>query len=318
MRRYRSLKVWYAAALEDIDRLGGRSEFGKVKEAPFIHIVRPARKPQKILLCGWRRDIDDMIVVWRGNLPKDSVVSKSAKRIPFCGWRRNMEDMVMVLDACLAPGSKLCTWFKVVDVNEVPEKEREKKLIDGGLDINRLVNITLVNCEGNVVIRCHLESIPLESFDSWFYGVMGSQPCSSTTLVSKRYRQDSATQADSRSLAILLLIRDIQAKHLPYKEAAPRTQVQRGNSFSQGSWIGEIQQASDNSVIIRKILDSRTKNLLCGMNEYDVQSKISHTGSWIGETEVLILTRESKPTAGHNCYVAAENQLGEFPIDPRV
>ncbi|KAM7507319.1 hypothetical protein LguiA_017772 [Lonicera macranthoides] len=181
-----------------------------VKEAPFIHIVRPARKPQKILLCGWRRDIDDMIVV---------------------------------LDACLAPGSKLCTWFKVVDVNEVPEKEREKKLIDGGLDINRLVNITLVNCEGNVVIRCHLESIPLESFDS--------------------------------------------AKRLPYKEAAPGTQVQRGNSFSQGSWIGEIQQASDNSVIIRKILDSRTKNLLYGMNEYDVQSKISHTGSWIGETEVV-------------------------------
>ncbi|KAK2997724.1 hypothetical protein RJ639_026243, partial [Escallonia herrerae] len=33
-----------------------------VKEAPFIHITRPARKPQKILLCGWRRDIDDMIV----------------------------------------------------------------------------------------------------------------------------------------------------------------------------------------------------------------------------------------------------------------
>lgn len=50
--------------------------------------------------------------------------------------------------------------------NEVLEKEREKKLIDGGLDINRLVNITLVNREGNAVIRRHLESIPLESFDS--------------------------------------------------------------------------------------------------------------------------------------------------------
>lgn len=50
--------------------------------------------------------------------------------------------------------------------NEVPEKEREKKLIDGGLDFNRLVNITLVNREGNAVIRRHLESLPLESFDS--------------------------------------------------------------------------------------------------------------------------------------------------------
>ncbi|KAL3341639.1 hypothetical protein AABB24_025924 [Solanum stoloniferum] len=34
-----------------------------VKEASLMHIVRPTRKPQKILLTGWRRDIDDMIVV---------------------------------------------------------------------------------------------------------------------------------------------------------------------------------------------------------------------------------------------------------------
>ncbi|KAL3565677.1 hypothetical protein D5086_033723 [Populus alba] len=38
-------------------------------------------------------------------------------------------------------------------------------------------------------------------------------------------------------------------------------QVRRGN-FSQGSWIGEMQQASDKSVIISEILDPRTKNLL--------------------------------------------------------
>lgn len=50
--------------------------------------------------------------------------------------------------------------------NEVLENEREKKLIDGGLDITRLVNISIVNREGNAVIRRHLESLPLESFDS--------------------------------------------------------------------------------------------------------------------------------------------------------
>lgn len=50
--------------------------------------------------------------------------------------------------------------------NDVAEKERKKKLIDGGLEINRLVNITLVDREGNAVIRRHLESLPLQSFDS--------------------------------------------------------------------------------------------------------------------------------------------------------
>lgn len=65
-----------------------------------------------------------------------------------------------VLDASLAHGSEL--WM----FNEVPEKERERKLTDGGLEIDRLVNIILVHREGNAVIRRHLESLPLESFDS--------------------------------------------------------------------------------------------------------------------------------------------------------
>ncbi|XP_052198448.1 ion channel CASTOR-like [Diospyros lotus] len=178
-----------------------------VTEAPLMHIARPARKPQKILLCGWRRDIDDMIVV---------------------------------LDAFLAPGSEL--WM----FNDVPEKEREKKLIDGGLDINRLVNISIVNREGNAVIRRHLESLPLESFHS-------------ILILADESVEDLAIKADSRSLATLLLIRDIQAKRLPYKEA----RVSQGlRGIAQGSWIGEMQQASDISVIISEILDPRTKNLL--------------------------------------------------------
>ncbi|KAJ6348960.1 hypothetical protein OIU77_006533 [Salix suchowensis] len=176
-----------------------------VKEATFMHIARPARMPQKILLCGWRRDIDDMIVV---------------------------------LDAFLAPGSEL--WM----FNDVPENEREKKLIDGGLDFSRLENIQLVNREGNAVIRRQLESLPLHSFDS-------------ILILADESVEDSAIQADSRSLATLLLIRDIQSKRLPMVN-----QVRRG-SFSQGSWIGEMQQASDKSVIISEILDPRTKNLLC-------------------------------------------------------
>ncbi|XP_030536653.1 ion channel CASTOR-like [Rhodamnia argentea] len=176
-----------------------------VKEASFTYIPLPASKSQKILLCGWRRDIDDMIVV---------------------------------LDASLAPESEL--WM----FNEVPEKEREKKLIDGGLDISRLANIKLENREGNAVIRRHLESLPLESFNS-------------ILILADESVEDSAIQADSRSLATLLLIRDIQAKRLPYSVAPSR----RGN-FSQGSWMGEMQQASDKSVIISEILDPRTKNLL--------------------------------------------------------
>ncbi|XP_058753410.1 ion channel CASTOR-like [Vicia villosa] len=178
--------------------------------------------------------------VWRGSLPKDFVYPKSPERILLCGWRRDMEDMIMVLDASLAHGSEL--WM----FNDVLEKEREKKLTDGGLDINRLENITLVNREGNAVIRRHLESLPLESFDS-------------ILILADESVEDSAIQADSRSLATLLLIRDIQARRLPYVAMVSQT---HGGSFSKGSWIGEMKQASDKTVIISEILDPRTKNLL--------------------------------------------------------
>lgn len=38
-----------------------------------------------------------MLQVWRGYLPKDFIVPKSPERILYCGWRRDMEDMIMVM-----------------------------------------------------------------------------------------------------------------------------------------------------------------------------------------------------------------------------
>ncbi|XVF09657.1 hypothetical protein REPUB_Repub07fG0113400 [Reevesia pubescens] len=150
--------------------------------------------------------------VRRFGFPKVPELPKYPEKILFCGWRRDIDDMIMVLEAFLAPGSEL--WM----FNEVPEKEREKKLIDGGLDISGLENIKLVHREGNAVIRRHLESLPLETFDS-------------ILILADESLEDSVVHADSRSLATLLLIRD-------------------------------IQQASDKSIIISEILDSRTRNLV--------------------------------------------------------
>ncbi|KAA8536575.1 hypothetical protein F0562_029053 [Nyssa sinensis] len=177
--------------------------------------------------------------VRRGLFPKIFDPPKYPEKILFCGWRRDIDDMILVLEAFLTPGSEL--WM----LNEVPEKEREKKLIDGGLDISRLENIKLVHREGNAVIRRHLESLPLETFDS-------------ILILADESLEDSVVDSDSRSLATLLLIRDIQSKRLPHKD----TKSVRHSGFSHSSWIREMQQASDKSIIISEILDSRTRNLV--------------------------------------------------------
>lgn len=94
------------------------------------------------------------------HFPKMQNPPKYPEKILFCGWRRDIDDMIKVLEALLAPGSEL--WM----FNEVPDQEREKKLTDAGLNISKLVNIRLVHRQGNAVIRRHLESLPLETFDS--------------------------------------------------------------------------------------------------------------------------------------------------------
>ncbi|XP_072999748.1 probable ion channel POLLUX isoform X2 [Typha latifolia] len=178
--------------------------------------------------------------VRRGFLPNIPSPRKYPEKILFCGWRRDIDDMITVLEALLAPGSEL--WM----LNEVPEKVREIKLTEGGLDISGLVNIRLVHKEGNAVIRRHLEGLPLETFDS-------------ILILADESVEDSIVHSDSRSLATLLLIRDIQSKRLPSKEV--RSPL-RYAGFSHSSWIREMQQASDKSIIISEILDSRTRNLV--------------------------------------------------------
>ncbi|XP_004305413.1 PREDICTED: ion channel DMI1-like [Fragaria vesca subsp. vesca] len=179
--------------------------------------------------------------VCAGLCPNTVEPPKYPEKILFCGWRRDIDDMILVLEAFLPLGSEL--WM----FNEVPEKEREKKLTDGGLEISRLENIKLVHREGNAVIRRHLESLPLETFDS-------------ILILADESLEDSVVHSDSRSLATLLLIRDIQSKRLPYKETKPTSL--RLSAFSHSSWICEMQQASDKSIIISEILDSRTRNLV--------------------------------------------------------
>ncbi|KAK2966097.1 hypothetical protein RJ640_025593 [Escallonia rubra] len=179
--------------------------------------------------------------VRRGLFPRISEPPKYPEKILFCGWRRDIDDMIMVLEALLAPGSEL--WM----FNDVVEKERERKLIDGGLDISGLVNIKLIHREGNAVIRRHLESLPLETFDS-------------ILILADESVEDSIVHSDSRSLATLLLIRDIQSKRLPSSDTT--SMPLRHSGFSHSSWIREMQQASNRSIIISEILDSRTRNLV--------------------------------------------------------
>lgn len=71
-----------------------------------------------------------------------------------------MDDMIQLLESFLPMGSEL--WL----FSEVPIEDREERLKEGGLDPATLKSVTLVHQKGNPVNRRHLETLPVEDFDS--------------------------------------------------------------------------------------------------------------------------------------------------------
>jgi hypothetical protein len=160
----------------------------------------------------------------------------------FCGWRRDMYDMIMELDQYVAPGSSL--WLlNSVKVNERTEMLRDK----GNKGELQLKNLEIKNAVGNPIVRRDLQklvaldeegnetgdSVTLEQFDSLLILADERDGEKGTDMQS----------SDSRSLASLLIIQDIQ-KNL-VKERFEKT--------------GEMVTACDP---ISEILDTRTRSLL--------------------------------------------------------
>ena len=115
------------------------------------------------------------------------------EHVLFCGWRRDMDDMIMELDRMVAPGSTL-TLMCAVAIHR-----REKMLLDGGLRVKALKNLHLIHRCGSHYLRKDLEVLPLEHFDS-------------IIVFADESFEANMTMSDSRSLACLVLVRDIQKK----------------------------------------------------------------------------------------------------------
>lgn len=160
---------------------------------------------------------------------KENVDVKVPKKVLFCGWQRDMEDMVPVLEESLGMGSEL--WI----FSEVPEEERLTH------QNGELENVTLVHCVGKPSSRKDLEALPLEAFDSILLVADGNAPV-------------------EEALSTLIMIKSIQAKRLPYREARAVQIRPAGNS--QSSWIDELQHTSSQSIIISEILSSHTKEAI--------------------------------------------------------
>ena len=85
---------------------------------------------------------------------RDEEADGIPEKMLFCGWRRDMADMISELDEDVPPGSEL--WL----FNEVPVAERAAKLLDKGNKLRlRLRNLTMRHVVGNPLMRRELASL---------------------------------------------------------------------------------------------------------------------------------------------------------------
>ena len=162
------------------------------------------------------------------------------EKVLMTGWRRDIDDVIVLLDELVAPGSELHM------LSELPIEEREERLEDGGLCAEKdLKNLKLVHHIGNPAVRRKLKEVEVWKFTS-------------VLILSDEALETDMMHSDSHSLAILLLIRDLQfRKKRVVSKALEKLAIERSDSSSpsSSSSIGAFQEAVQPA---RRSVDERT------------------------------------------------------------
>jgi hypothetical protein len=104
-------------------------------------------------------DIGELNMVDPRDVPDFAEEEPKPVKMLLVGFRRDLDDMINEIDKWVCPGSEL------VSMSAIDPEERMQILIDGGLETN-FANMTLINVQGNPVMLKDLEVQDIPKFDS--------------------------------------------------------------------------------------------------------------------------------------------------------
>ncbi|ETW07552.1 hypothetical protein H310_02039 [Aphanomyces invadans] len=93
-------------------------------------------------------------------IPVIPAKEKAKEKILVCGWRRDIQDMLVLLDSFVERGSEVHL------LNELTMAERDTFLSLSGVDMSSLENCEFLHFVGNTSVRRYLEPLPLEMYTS--------------------------------------------------------------------------------------------------------------------------------------------------------
>merc|ERR1719491_2575575 len=131
--------------------------------------------------------------------------------------------------------------------HSVKAESRNDQLSEEGLNTADLRNITLIHHWGNTSVRRRLEALPLEHYTACMI------------FADQSYEEDTM-QADSHSLATLVLIRDIQAR----------------------------RQRDITCPVSCEVLDSRTRTTIAGQRQLSLMADFVQSNKFVARILAMI------------------------------
>lgn len=101
------------------------------------------------------------VTIETGCVPEPHTAKQTKEKILFCGWRRDVRDILQQLDRIVCRGSEVH-----IMTHCVPLHLRDTRLMEDGLDLDTLENLVLVHHHGNTSVRRKLELLPIETYSS--------------------------------------------------------------------------------------------------------------------------------------------------------
>lgn len=184
-----------------------------------------------------------------GKVPSGLVAQPHPEKLLFCGWRRDMADMITQLDEYVSPGSEL--WlFNMEPVSERLELLRDK----GNKEELKTHNLKILNAQGNPIVRRDLGVLKALRYDGELSGKTISLDEFDSVLIlsdsSEKNGGEGSMSSDSRSLASLLLIQDIQSKL--WESRQKKKGGGDNNGSSEEAAAGELPRLTEGAVSARE------------------------------------------------------------------
>ena len=167
-------------------------------------------------------------------------MAQDIERILFCGWRFDMGNLLQVYSAVAPAGSEF--WI----LNELPVEQRESELRLRGWESNSRVRVIhhVGACRRNVLAQLPLESfssVIVGTSDSSRYAKQKRSKGSAE--YGSQGKSEVGGEVDARVITVVMMIQDIVTRRNPgQKTDEERESLQGGGNFERGQFRQSIKE----------------------------------------------------------------------------